>query len=213
MWFMADRQFWPRIGYGICNNTATWEELEGCFKRVYWQMIPKGGVRGTAPAALRQTDRGFYGVGCTHPGVECFLTQITKLLMHYGCHPGNSLQIAVSMELLMTELGVSSQPLGESFQKYEKWVTHSWLQSLWEKVEKFDVTIKIAPIPIDLPRMGDRWFMQAVIEAGYRKPEELEIINRFQCHQQVIHVSDVLDAGGRCLDKKYQSRRQDEETW
>ncbi len=133
--------------------------------------------------------------------------------MHYGCHPGNSLQIAVSMELLMTELGVSSQPLGESFQKYEKWVTHSWLQSLWEKVEKFDVTIKIAPIPIDLPRMGDRWFMQAVIEAGYRKPEELEIINRFQCHQQVIHVSDVLDAGGRCLDKKYQSRRQDEETW
>ncbi len=47
MWFMADRQLWPRVGYGICNNTATWEELEGCFKCVYWQMIPKGGVRGT----------------------------------------------------------------------------------------------------------------------------------------------------------------------
>jgi hypothetical protein len=55
--------------------------------------------------------------------------------------------------------------------------------------------------------------MWAVIEAGYRRPEELEKINRFQCHQQVIHVSDVLDAGGRCLDKKYLSHRQDEETW
>jgi hypothetical protein len=113
----------------------------------------------------------------------------------------------------MTELGVSSQPLGESFQKFGKWVTHSWLQSLWEKVDKFDVTVKIAPIPIDPPRMGDRWFMRAVIEAGYRRPEELEIINRFRCHQQVIHVSDVLDAGGRCLDKKYLSCRQDKETW
>ncbi len=29
----------------------------------------------------------------------------------------------------------------------------------------------------------------------------------------MIHVSDVLDAGGRCLDKKYLSRRQDKETW
>jgi hypothetical protein len=50
-----------------------------------------------------------------------------KLLVHYGCHLGNGLQMAVSMELLMTELGVSSQPLGESFQKYGKWVTHWWL--------------------------------------------------------------------------------------
>jgi hypothetical protein len=110
--------------------------------------------------------------------------------------------MAVSMELLMTELGVSSQPLSKSFQKYGKWVTHSWLRSLWEKVDKFDVTVKIAPNPIDPPRMGDRWFMRVVIEAGYRRPEELEIINCFQCHQQVIHASDVLDAGGRCLDKK-----------
>jgi hypothetical protein len=80
-------------------------------------------------------------------------------------------------------------------------------------MDKFDITVEIAPIPIDPPRMGDRWFMRAVIEVGYRRPEELEIINCFQCHQQVIHVSDVLDTGGRCLDKKYLSCRQDEETW
>ncbi len=55
--------------------------------------------------------------------------------------------------------------------------------------------------------------MQAVIEAGYRRSEELVIINHFQCHQQVVHVSDVLDAGGRCLDKKYLSRQRDKELW
>jgi hypothetical protein len=119
-------------------------------------MIPKGGARGMAPAPLCQMDRGFYSMGCTHPGVECFLAQITKLLVHYGCCSGIGLQMAVSMELLTTELGVSSQPLNESFLKYKKWVTHSWLQSLWEKVDKFNVTVKIAPIPIDLPRAGDR---------------------------------------------------------
>jgi hypothetical protein len=87
--------------------------------------------------------------------------------------------MAVLMELLITELGMSSQPLGESFLKYRKWVTHSWLRSLWEKVDKFVVTVEIAPIPIDPPRMGDRGFMQAVIKEKYRTPEELTIINRF----------------------------------
>ncbi len=101
------------------------------------------------------------------------------MLVHYGCQSGIGLQMTVTMELLITELRVSSQPLRESLLKYGKWVTHLWLRSLWEKVDKFDITIKTAPIPIDPPRMGDRWFMQAVIKAGYRKPEELAIINRF----------------------------------
>jgi hypothetical protein len=116
-------------------------------------------------------------------------------------------------QAFITELGISAQSLGESFLKYGKWITHTWLKSLWENVDKFDITVEIAPIPIEPPRMGDKWFMQAVIEAGYKTPEELTIINRFQCHQQVIHVSDILDAGGRCLDKKYLSCRWDDKLW
>ena len=43
-WFMVDRQFWQRLGYGICNDTATREELDSCLQRVYWQLVLKGGV-------------------------------------------------------------------------------------------------------------------------------------------------------------------------
>ncbi len=45
--------------------------------------------------------------------------------------------------------------------------------------------------------------MQAVMEAGYNREEELRILNWYRCHQQVLHLSDVLDFGGRALDKKY----------
>jgi hypothetical protein len=55
---MADRQFWLRVGYGICNNTAPWEDLEGCLKCIYWQMIPKGRVRGSAPAPFAKWTAG-----------------------------------------------------------------------------------------------------------------------------------------------------------
>jgi hypothetical protein len=35
VWFMLDHQFWPHVGYGIYNNSATWDELDKCLKRVY----------------------------------------------------------------------------------------------------------------------------------------------------------------------------------
>ncbi len=107
-WFMVDRQFWLRLGYGICNDTATWEELDSCLQRVYWQLAPKGGVRRLAPTILRQLDRGFYGMGCPHLGVECLVAQITKLLIHYGYRSSLGLEMSVSMELLITELGISA---------------------------------------------------------------------------------------------------------
>jgi hypothetical protein len=85
----------------------------------------------------------------------------------------------VSMELLITELGVSSQPLCESFWKYGTWVTHTWLHTLWEKVNKFNITVEIAPLLIYPPQEGDKWFMQAVEEAGFTSEKEKKIINCF----------------------------------
>jgi hypothetical protein len=196
MWFMADCQFWPRIGYGICNNSASWKELENCLQRFYWQLVGRGGVRCSAPAALHQLDKGFFRIGCPHPGVECLVAQLTKLLVHYGCRSGLGIQMQVSMEILLTQLGLSPQPLQESFVTYEKWVTNTWLKSVWEKVDRFDITIEIAPLPIWTPQEGDRWFMQSVIKLGaVTNLEEFLIINRVQCHQQVLFTSDILDAG------------------
>jgi hypothetical protein len=135
-------------------------------------------------------------MGCPHPGVECLVAQITKLLIHYCCRSGLGLEMSVLMELLITELGISAQPLCESFLKYGSWVTHTWLQSLWEKVDKFDITVEIAPLPMVPLREGDdKWFMQAVVEAGFMSAQEIKILNRFRCHQEVIHLSDMFDAG------------------
>ncbi len=145
VWFMVDCQFWPRVGYGICNNIASWDKLEKSMQRVYWQLIARGGVQRSAPVALRQLDRGFYGIGCPHPGVECLIGQITKLLVHYGCKSGLGIELQVTMELLIMELGLSLQPLQESFATYGKLITNTWIRSVWEKASKFDITIKIAP--------------------------------------------------------------------
>jgi hypothetical protein len=117
------------------------------------------------------------------------------------------------MELLITELGLSLQPLQESFSTYGKLITNTWIRSVWEKASKFEITIEIAPLPIRPPREGDKWFMQAVRENGVTDPGEWAVINRFQCHQQILFLLDVLDAGGKCVDRKYLDLQKDHKVW
>jgi len=119
----------------------------------------------------------------------------------------------VTMELFLVELGISAQPLQESYERYGKWITSTWLKSVWEKVNMFSITVEIAPLPVCPPREGDKWFMQAAMDAGITNTVEQRILNRFRCHQQVLYVSDVLDAGGKCLNKRYLDRRKPDKIW
>ena len=130
VWFLLDRQMWPGVGFGIGSCMASWKELSSCLKKQYWQIIPMGGVIRTANADLRQQDQGFYGVGCPHPGVECLINQLNLLLMHYGCPSALGLMQRISLEYMILELGLSLQPLPQSYSKYSDWVTHSWLKTI-----------------------------------------------------------------------------------
>jgi hypothetical protein len=96
-----------------------------------------------------------------------------------------------------------TQPLQESVVAYGKWVMKPWLISVSKKIDKFNITVDVAPLPIKPPNARDKWFTQAVIEAGVACASKLIQINKFCCHQQVLFVSDVLDAVGRALDKQY----------
>jgi hypothetical protein len=58
-------------------------------------------------------DRVFYGIGLPYPGVECLIGQVHRLLLHYGSPTGLGRHMQVSMAALITEAGVSLQPLSE----------------------------------------------------------------------------------------------------
>jgi hypothetical protein len=47
-WFMMDKQFWPRISYGLCAIGATFHELSECLMKIYYMIQPQGGIRCTA---------------------------------------------------------------------------------------------------------------------------------------------------------------------
>lgn len=51
------------------------------------------------------------------------------------------------------------------------------------------------------------------MEAGFSDEEELRKLNRFRCHQQVLYLSDILEANGKTLNKRYLRKRQSNEYW
>ena len=212
IWFMLEKQFWPRVGYGLSSNTATFADLDSCLKNQYWQIIPLGGIIRTARPPIRQLDHGFYGAGCPHPGVECLVAQCNKLLMHFGCHTSIGLKMQISLEFLLAELGISFQPFQQSYKKFESWVTHSWYKSLWEKVDMFKIRIEINNVPLQFARQRDDWLMMRFLREGYGN-DELRRLNRVRVHQQVLFLSDVLCPQGKYLDPRYLKPRPRQERW
>ncbi len=84
MWFSVNQQLWPSVKYGLCCSIATLPELDTALLPFYKKMLLLGGV--VRKANCGQLDRGFFGAGFPHPGVEATVEQANKLLMHYGCH-------------------------------------------------------------------------------------------------------------------------------
>jgi hypothetical protein len=122
-------------------------------------------------------DSGFYGKGFPHPGVECTIAQMNKLLTNYGSSSGLGIHMQMLMELLITEAGILLQPLSNPFSRCKGWVTHCWLKSLWEKVDRFSIRVEIMDLPLKFPRERDNWLMVAFEIAGYDS-KELACLNR-----------------------------------
>jgi hypothetical protein len=57
--------------------------------------------------------------------------------------------------------------LAQPYQKYSKWVSHCWLKLVWEKVDLFNLTVKIKALPLPFPRKNDDWLMLVLKHKGY----------------------------------------------
>ncbi len=130
IWFMMDKQFWPRISFGLYTVPATFHKLSECLMKVYYEILPQGGISRTTRRGTRQLAVGFYGIGCPHPAIECLIAQLNKLIMHYGSPSCLSINMQTSVELLVIELGLSLQPFAEDYDACQHWVTPSWLKSV-----------------------------------------------------------------------------------
>ncbi len=102
----------------------------------------------------------------------------------------------------MIELGLSIQPFREDFSIHHHCVAHSWMKSVWEKSSCLQIDVRLADLPPQPPREQDSWLMQEFGRLNYSS-DDLQCLNRVRMHQQVLYLSDAMDASGQAIDNKY----------
>jgi hypothetical protein len=135
-----------------------------------------------------------------------------KLLMHYGCQMATGRFMWVSLSLLFLELGVSFQPLQESYEQYGPLVTHSWFKMLWEKLSRFGITVTVADLSTEYPWDGDQFIMQVLLKQGY--PMDILLrLNHVRVSLQLLFMSDILTASGHKVNPEVLLRRAPGDAW
>ncbi len=99
----------------------------------------------------------------------------------------------VSYSLFFAELGISFQPLKESYSKYEFLTTHLWKKMLWGKISMFGLEIIVADFALEYPREGSPFIMQVLFEMGYPRDMLLRL-NQVHFSLQILFLSNMLTA-------------------
>jgi len=212
IWFSLNIQFWPRVGYSLCNSMATFAELTASLQSQYYQILPYCGVVRTVTTEARMIDSGFYGIGLPHPGVEALVASSNKLLMHYGCKSSVGLLLKTSLEFLMLEVGFGFQPLKLDYARYGALATHSWIKMLWEKLSMFGIVTEIQDMERDFPRRGDKFLNQVFEDLGFSWSERVRL-NRVRVYLQVLFLSDVTTASGARIEVEKMHPRPHDHKW
>ena len=111
IWFLLNCQLWPKLGYGIGCISLPWKLSEVCLRKIWWQLIPMGGIIRLVPRDVRQINTWLYGAGCPHPGVTCVVQKVSNIQTHCCCKTNMGLKMSASLELLIIEVGGSAQSL------------------------------------------------------------------------------------------------------
>eukprot|EP00804_Cyclotella_cryptica_P006975 CCRYP_007113-RA/>CCRYP_007113-RA protein AED:0.75 eAED:0.75 QI:0/-1/0/1/-1/0/1/0/1178 len=206
------RKFWPKIKYGLCANTSTLNDLIAAMHRPYYWMAPIGGMIRSAKREIRYLDTGFYGLGFPHWGIEALVEAYKKFFVHFGMSTVIGVQLQVSIENLIVELGVSPQPFLLPYSKYHQRSTPGFCTRLWEKLDRYKLRLELGKQFITPPRQHDQWLMASFEAAGYTM-DDCKILNMVRLHQQVIFDSDVFNADGNTLNPRYLQPRAAGERW
>ena len=144
-------KFWPRVKFGLCANTAPFTELLEAMHKPYHLMAPVGGLIRSAKREIRYLDGGFYGNGFPHWGIEAPIESTGKVLTHYGTHGLVGVQLIMSVELLITEVGRSNQPFTLNYEVYGDWATDCYMKEMWSRLARFGLQMQLGAMKFDPP--------------------------------------------------------------
>ena len=87
----------------------------------------------------RYLNHRFCGIGLFNTGMEATMASINALLQHYGAPTNLGVTLQASIEALQLKLGVPDNPFKYPFEVWGELATDSWVKSLWERIDSYNI--------------------------------------------------------------------------
>lgn len=198
-WVSYRLQLWSSLRYGLGTLSATLSQMGEITTNFAHRALSGLGVNRNVWRDWRYLHSTFGGVGLLSLSTEATICRVNLFVQHWAMPSPIGQMLRASMELLQLEIGCAGCPLAEPFQFMGPHITHSWLRSFWEVVDKYKLLIVIDYPFMHMPRTNDRLIMSIAHILGI-KGDVLLRVNRCRLFLCSIFLSDLATANGRTLD-------------
>ena len=133
---------------------------------------------------------------------EATAASLNLFLQHYGTNTSLGTYLKTSIKNLQLELGVTSCPFKYNYGVWSRLATDSWVKSLRERIDRFDLSLELDYNFLELPREKDLPIMEWLVKEGFQGVE-LAGINRVRKYQEAIFISDITTASRSKIDPTF----------
>ena len=115
--------------------------------------------------------------GLNNLKIKATAASLNAFLQHYETDTSIGIYLTASIENLQLEMGVAGWPFDYNYETWHELATDSWVKSLWERIQKFDLSVEIDYKTLDMPREKDECIVERLVHEGFRGAK-LVSINR-----------------------------------
>ena len=175
-----------------------WDKIMKPLLRCY---LPVAGYSQHFPRAVIFGPSKQGGKGLMHPWYNQELTHLETLWEELASETHTGEFITTSMEALRLELGYPTSLMSIPFDRMAGCATDSWLTSLWETCNKWNIDIKSIAPELQKARVYDQFVMQAFAQNKNITDKQLPILNKCRCFHQIVTLADAVTACGKYLER------------
>jgi hypothetical protein len=202
-WCSYILHFLPAVTFSLPVSSFTETQCEKNQSPAIMAVLPKLHFNRHTARSIVFGPVAMGGIGLPHIYATQSIGQLQLFIGHTRSADKTEKYIRITMSYLQLLTGSNTALLQLPYPKYDKWIDHSWLTSIWKLCHRsrIDISVKNHWTP-SLLRTNDVMLMDYFIMNKYN-PNELALLNKCRIYLQVLSLADITSADGEKIMTSY----------
>jgi hypothetical protein len=195
--------------YPTAAITISEKECNKLMTKIKNAALPKMGINRKVGLKYLYGPSRYQGIAFPNLYTELCIERIKMLMKHGGQRTQIGTSITACLEGHQLEIGIDTRIFDADFKKYDFLISDSIIKHTWKILSSTGLRIyTLHEIP-DLYRQNDSFIMKEIINMTTYSIPQIQAINRFRIHLQVVTLSDIIEGNGLQITENAYMGKQD----